>query len=184
MSRILAIILFLLLAGCSISNELSESEQRILFSELDFAELGVEAGDKPAGQYEKIIDYANASTDLSYLKDSEAGDKGFYLQSTVTIERMSKNVVISELGGKAGTAIGLKLGGFDEEPVKLSGRYGSKASLSLLKMEGKPVGNSFSVVMGNKIVSLFFVGTYFDKGEAFETFVQEKMARVKAYSGK
>ena len=168
-----------MLAACSTSHDLSEAERRVLLTECDFAELDLPANARPSGEFTKTEDYANRSTELAYEQlDTE---RGIYVNATLTIERNPGNILVSEFASRGGLKIGLASQGIEERPIPLSQRYGKRASLGLLIMEGQPVGNHFNVVDGNKLMTVLFTGFYFENEQDFAAFIAPKLALLHDY---
>lgn len=173
-----AILATTLLLGCSVSHELSEAEKSMLLTESDFAEYGFKYEQKTYGKFEKTIDYLNRSTELGY--QSTEGSE-LYVYSTVTIERSAAAALATELTGKVGVLVGLKSSGAVESPIKLTKPYGTRASLSLLKKDGKPLGNRFSAVIDKKVVMVVFGGLYFETEASFREFFAAKMQSIETF---
>lgn len=175
----LAFALCCMLAACSTSHDLSEAERRVLLTECDFVELDLPADARPTGEFTKTEDYANRSTELAYeLLDEK---RGIYVNATLAVERNPGNVLVSEFASRGGLQIGLSSQGIEERPIPLTQRYGKRASLGLLIMEGKPVGNHFDVVDGNKFMTVLFTGVYFDNEQDFAAFIAPKLALLRDY---
>lgn len=170
-----------LVSGCSISTELTDREKALLVTEQDFQRYGFTTGSAPSGHFLKTEDYTNLSTEYSYQTPDGQGE--IYIHNSVTLERSAANALTTELASRGGMMIGLSSEGVKEVPLKLTKQYGSRSSLSILKKDGKSIGNSFTAVLDKKIVLLVFSGTYFEKAEDFQDFMDEKMARVSGFEG-
>lgn len=168
--------LALCLQGCSKTAQLSAQEQSLLLTELDFAAIELAIEKAPAGVFLKEVNYLAHATDYTYevtTKDS------FYLHSTFSYEQSTIDAEISATAMRAGALIGLTVGEMKSQEIVLKNQLGGKAKLSLLLMGGKPAGNLFTFVYGNKSASLIFTGVYFDNEADFNDFAAPYIAHIK-----
>ncbi|MBD9426127.1 hypothetical protein IB232_12400 [Pseudomonas sp. PDM15] len=172
---ITCLLLALLLGGCSDDSQPSAAERQLLLTGADFG-YG-----EDAGYFGKTTTYWTRTTDLSY--DSEPLS-GLYLHSTVSLTPSAGEALMasySSLQG-AGIALGLLGEGVTEEEIELTRKLGSHAKLVLLRKDGEPIGNMFSVSIGKKILfTVFTGGHYFDSGAEFEAFIAPKLAALEAH---
>jgi len=173
------LILSLLLTGCSLDDELSQEEQKLLLTKADFLDYGIELDGQGSGDYSKFVNYAARTTDLSYqLTDSQ----GFYLNTSVSISSSAANAVINGVSEQAAMSVALKATSeLTEEVIDLGQTYGTRSKLILLKNKGEPIGNLFNAVVGKKSFTVVFSGVYFDEAESFNDFIGPKMDYLRQY---
>jgi len=165
----------LLLGGCSENSQPTVAERQLLLTGADFG-YG-----EDAGYYGKTVTYWTRTTDLSY--DSEPLS-GLYLHSTVSLTSSAGEALMSSYSALqgAGIALGLMTEDVTEEEIELPRKLGSHAQLILLRQDGKPIGNMFSVSIGKKLFFTVFTGShYFDSGAAFEAFIAPKLSAIEAH---
>jgi len=170
-------VIILTLSACTTSTDLSDAEKSILVTELDFADFGGEQG-AVSGRFEKTIDHINRATEFTYQTPDESD---IYIVSTVSVERSAADALASEVANKAGILIGLRSAGVIDVPIEMTKPYGSRSSLSVLKKDGKPIGNMLHAVLGKKIVLLVFSGIYFDTEAGFRELMDAKMKHVSEF---
>jgi hypothetical protein len=160
------------LLACSVSGELTGSERALLLTEADFRLTGRAADAPLQGKYRKMTNQLDKSRELSYVYEKEGS--GFYLSNTLTLDFSPGNALITEGAQKAGLMIGLTAAGVSEDPIELTAKYGDRASLTLLRKEGKPIGNVFTAVAGKKVFVVVFSGVYFDDAAVFDGLIAPK----------
>ena len=171
---------FLLLAAiglvaCSVSEDLTESERALLLTEAD---LRREPTPALAGKYQKVS-RIDKSRELSYVYEKEGS--GLYLSNTLTVDTSAANALVTEGAQKTGLMIGLRVNGVVEEPIAQSVKYGDRSSLTILKKDGRPMGNVFTAVAGKKVYVVIFSGIYFDDAAAFDSFIAGKIDAILKY---
>jgi len=180
MRRYLAIVLAsTLLLSCSTSNDLTDSEKSVLLTELDFREYGLKGEGQAAGRFTKTVDYINRSTELSYETPDDI--EGIYISSSVVVERSAADALGTELANKAGVLIGFKAAGIQEVELAMSKPYGARSTVSIMKKDGKPIGNRVAVVVDKKVIMVIFSGIYFDTEARFREFFDGKIERVTTF---
>lgn len=164
----------LLLGGCIDQSQPTEAERQLLLTDIDF-------GYGEEGHYSKTTTYWTRTTDITYDSPPLSG---FYLHSTVSLTPSASEAVLASYGSLkgAGVALGLMSEGLTEEEIELTREFGSHAKLILLRKDGKPVGNMFSVSIGKKVMYTFFTGKhYFDSADSFESFIAPKISALEAH---
>ena len=156
----------LMLSGCSSSDQPSIEEKRLMLTDEDFKDDGIETG----GKFFKTTLYVpSAGSELTFTSNKSPY---FWLKSTFSTsatpaEAMMKTVPYSALDG---------------QELTLKGDYGHRAKLLLLVNDnGQPFGNAFFFTSGKKSFYTVFKGIYFPDAESFEAFIAPKVAAVKAY---
>lgn len=173
---VLATIVLGLLAGCTTSADLTEAEKALLVTESDFVEYGLEAGEKPLGSFTKTHDWVNRSNEYSYQSPDGAG---YYVYNVVSRESSASNALVSNASTKAGLKIGFMSSGVIEKPIPLKQPIGSQSTLALLMKDGKPIGNTFTAIVGKTSVLLIYSGIYFETEEDFREFIAEKLPKYR-----
>jgi hypothetical protein len=166
--------------GCSVSADLDDNERALLLTEADFKASVPQLQSGVTGKFSKQNSYLERKVELSYKLEAN----GFYLTNSVTIEPSTTNALITHTAQRAGLIIGLKSNGVVEEPLKLGASYGDKATLSVLKRSGKPIGNVFTTVVDRKVYLLVFSGIHFDSAEAFGPLIAPKMDTLTKYEAR
>jgi hypothetical protein len=177
MMRTLGTLLVLgLLAACSKSTDLTQAEKALLITEADFVEYGLEASNTPQGSFSKTHDWLNRSNEFEYQTPD---GKNYYVYNIVTLERSSRDAVVTNLSTKAGLKIGFLSSGVTEKPVTFKQPIGSQSALTILMKDGKPIGNTFTAVVGKTSIFLIYSGIYFETEEEFREFIDEKIKRYR-----
>jgi hypothetical protein len=168
------------LAGCQTSGELTPEEKRLLLTAGDLAAVGFPLERLGREKFEKTRNSLDRSVELSYVMD--AGDKGLYVTSSLTVEASDRKAALGDKAFEIGLSIGLKHGGLEAEEVALNRTFGRKSRFSLLKKEGRPVGNLFTALADRKVYQVMFVGLYFDDPALFERLVGPKIEALAGYA--
>jgi hypothetical protein len=135
-------------------------------------------------KYEKYLKSRDfdGTLELEYEFDApESEDNSIYLNAVVTISRSRSNATVSQGAEKIGLLYGLKLKGVVQEERKDFYRYGDASSFFVLKKDGLPIGNYFTVREGTKTYSLVVAGVYFDDPELWKELVESKLKKFSAY---
>jgi hypothetical protein len=179
-ARVFAVAAILAVAACAVEEDLSESERALLLTEVDFqpAQRPTDPA-TPAGTFRKTVGRLDRSRELIYEFKKEGS--GFYLSNTLRVEPSAPNALLVEGGQRIGLLIGLKTTSITEEPLPARAKYGDRASLSLLRSNGVPVGNVFSVVGGKNVYAIVLVGVHFDDAEAFDRALGPRIDAVLKY---
>lgn len=166
----------LLLGGCvDDESQPTEAERALLLTHTDF---GYE---EDAGRYGKTVSYLSRSIELTYDSPPLSG---LYLHSTVLLTSSPSEAAFASYSALKGASFGLGLTTDDvtEEDIALSRDIGSHARLVLLRKNGKPIGNMFSTSIGKKLIFTVVTGRHhFDSAQAFEAFIEPKLAALEAH---
>lgn len=129
----------------------------------------------------KIID---GSYDIEYEFKTPEGEQNhpLFLYVLVNVGGKRSDAVVSQGAEKLALLYSLKAKGIEEQEVKDFYRYGDSSSFFLLKKEGKPIGNYFTVREGNKVYSLILSGMYFDDPKVWKEIIEPKLKRFSVYS--
>jgi hypothetical protein len=76
---------------------------------------------------------------------------------------------------------GLKLQGIVQEEKPGFYKFGESSSFSILKKDGKNVGNYFTVRDGTKTYTILLAGLYIDDPEVWKELVEPKLKALSAY---
>lgn len=118
----------------------------------------------------------NRSKEYSYTSPE---DGGFYVYNTVTVERTSGKALEGHALNKAGPMIGFLSAGVTEKTIELREPIGTQSSLTLLMKNGKPIGNTFTAIVGHTSVLLIYSGIYFETENEFREFIQDKIKKYR-----
>jgi len=100
----------------------------------------------------------------------------------VNVGGKRSDAVVSQGAEKLALLYSLKAKGIEEQEVKDFYRYGDSSSFYILKKEGEPVGNYFTVREGDKLYSLILSGMYFDDPKVWKEIIEPKLKRFSAYA--
>jgi hypothetical protein len=163
-----------LMGGCTTSTDLTDAEKALLVTESDFVEYGLEAEETPTGSFTKTHDWLNRSDEYSYETPDAAG---YYVYNVVSVESTSSNAAVSNVSNKAGLKIGFMSAGVTQKPIDLKRPIGSQSVLTLLMKDDKPIGNTFTAIVGKTSVLLIYSGIYFETEDEFREFIDDKLGR-------
>jgi hypothetical protein len=166
------LLLLAMLAGCTKSSDLTAAEKALLVTEADFVAYGLEASATPQGAFTRTRDWINRANEYEYQSRDGAD---YYVYNIVTFERSSREAAVTNFSTKAGLKIGFMSSGVTEKPVAFEKPIGSQSLLTILMKDGKPIGNTFSAVVGKTSVLLIYSGIYFETEEEFREFIEEKV---------
>ncbi len=113
--------------------------------------------------------------------DSEE-DHALYLDVVVTVSRARSDARVSQGAEKLGLLAGLKLEGMVQEEKPGFYSYGESSSFFVLKKDGVPVGNYFTVREGTKTYSILLAGMYFDDPSVWKKLVEPKLKAFSTYN--
>ena len=132
-------------------------------------------------KFSKSRDF-DGTIELEYeFETPDSATKSLYLNVVVTVARNQSDARVSHGAEKIGLLYGLKLQGVVQEERTNFYRYGDTSSFFVLKKDGSPVGNYFTVRQGAKTYSLMVAGVYFDDPELWKELVEPKLQRFTAY---
>lgn len=142
-------------------------------------------GFQKIAQHEKFIKTRDfdGTIELEYefeTPDSEADDP-LYMDVVVTVSRKRSDAKVSHGAEKLGVSAGLKLHGIVQEEKSDFYKYGDASSFFILKKDGKPVGNYFSMREGTKTYTILLAGLYIDDPEVWKELVEPKLKSLSTY---
>ena len=169
--------------GCERKLPVRDSDKSLFLRAGDLVPYGFEFRD-----IEKFEKFTRAKVidgyDVEYefqTPDSERRNP-LFLYGMVTVVRKKSDAKLSDTGIKIGMLYGLKTNGIKEQEIPNFYRYGDASSFSILKKDGKPVGNYFTVREGNKLFVLLITGLYFEDPELWKEIIEPKLKLFSAYS--
>ena len=112
--------------------------------------------------------------------DSEK-EHALYLDVMLTISRAKSDARVSRGAEKIGMLAGLKFQGIVQEEKPGFYNYGDSSDFFVLKKNGVPVGNYFSVREGTKTYSILLAGMYIEDPEIWKELVEAKLKAVSTY---
>ena len=112
--------------------------------------------------------------------DSEV-EHSLYLDVVVTVSRATSDARISRGAEKLGLLGGLKLEGIVQEEKPGFYKYGDSSDFFVLKKDGTPVGNYFSVRDGKKTYSILLAGMYIEDATVWKDLVEAKLKAMSVY---
>ena len=173
------ILAFVLLVGCTQTDQLTSQEKSMLITEQDFIDFEISKNKKTHGKFNKQHTYIDHNTTLEY---ETTINETVYLLNTFSLEKNHTNAVATAFSMRTGALIGLKLGDMANEEIPLKNQYNGKATLLLLKINKEPVGNIFTYVHEKKVWFAIFTGFYYDKAKDFETVFAPQLEKIQAFS--
>jgi hypothetical protein len=174
---------FASLAGCESGLPVESHEKTLVLRAGDLVPFGY--GLEETEQFETFskTKYFDGSREISYeyqTPDTEE-DNPLYLGVTLTFEKKHSDALVSHTAEKTGAAAGLRIAGIKSREIENFYKYGDSSVFYVLEMEGKPVGNMFSVRDGKKIYLIIMTGFYFDDPGAWQELVEEKLKKFSEY---
>ena len=112
--------------------------------------------------------------------DSEK-DHPLYMTVVVTVSRRKSDARVEQGAEKIGILAGLKLQGMTQEEKVDFYKYGDSSSFFILKKDGMPVGNYFTVREGTKTYTILLAGMYIDDPEVWKELVEPKLKAFSTY---
>jgi len=128
----------------------------------------------------KVID---GSYDVEYefeTPDAEQKDP-LFLYVLVSVGKKKSDAQIAQGGEKLALLYTLKAKGIEDEEIPNFYSYGDASYFYLLKKEGKPIGNYFTVREGSKTYTVVLSGMYFDDPEVWKEIMEPKLKQFSAY---
>ena len=108
-------------------------------------------------------------------------EHNLYLDVVVTVSRAASDARISRGAEKLGLLGGLKLEGIVQEEKPGFYKYGDSSDFFVLKKDGTPVGNYFSVRDGKKTYSILLAGMYIEDPAIWKELVEAKLKAMSVY---
>jgi hypothetical protein len=171
----------LLTQGCSSSNDITENERALLFTVADFSPYLTGSHDQARGLFSKETGLLAHSKQLSYefTFEKSANETAFYINCIINLEP-NGNQPVSRAAREIGTEIGMASGNLKQVPQEGFPKYGERSSVSLLTLEGRPVGNLFTAEYGSKSVMLVFSGIYVIDPEVWKKMFDKKLRLIES----
>ena len=169
--------------GCERKLRVRDSDKSLFLRAGDLVPYGFEFRD-----IEKFETFKRAKVidgyDLEYEFQTPKSERRnpLFVYSMVTIGKRKSDAQFSDTGIKIGVLYGLKSSGIEEQEIPNFYRYGDSSSFSILKKDGKPVGNYFTVREGNKVFVLLITGIYFEDPELWKEIIEPKLKLFSTYS--
>ena len=131
-------------------------------------------------QKRKIID---GSYELEYEFETPDGEKrnALYLYVLATVNKKRSDAQVSQATEKLALLKGLNAKGIQEEEIPNFYSYGDSSSFYVLKKNGVPVGNYFTLREGPKNYTLLLTGMYFDDPEVWKELMEPKLKQFSVY---
>lgn len=167
-----------LMLSCSKTTQLSKQEKGLLFTEQNFARDLPNVGRKRMGKFSKELSYLERSTTLDY---EVTLNSTFYLMNTFSLSKNASDALKTAFALRTGAVIGVKIGDITDEEIPLNNQFDGKATLLLLKMDNRPVGNVFTYVHENKTWFVILTGLYFDNEQNFTDYFASHISKIKAF---
>jgi hypothetical protein len=172
-----------LLAGCESGLPVEAQEKTLVLRAGDLVPFGY--GLEQTEQFETFSKtrFFDGSKEIIYefeTPDSEE-ENPLYLSVTMTFEKKSSDALVSHGAEKTGATAGLRIAGIKSREIENFYEYGDSSAFYVLEMDGRPVGNLFSVRDGKKIYLVIMTGMYFDDAATWKELVEDKLKKFSAY---
>ena len=173
----------LCIQGCERKLNVQESDKTLFLRAKDLVDYGY--GFPAIEKYEsfskaKAID---GSYDVEYefeTPDAEKQDR-LFLYVLISVGKKKSDAKISQGGEKIALLYTLKAKGIEEEEIPNFYHYGDSSSFYLLKKEGKPIGNYFTVREASKTYTVILSGMYFDDPQVWKEIMEPKLKQFSVY---
>jgi hypothetical protein len=185
--RLVLLTLLVFVSVCILSCErkltVHESEKSLLLRAQDLVDYGYSFSG-----IEKYESFSKAKTidgsyDLEYefeTPDAEQKDP-LFLYVLVSVGKKKSDAQISQGGEKIAVFYTLKAKGIEEEEIPNFYSYGDSSSFYVLKKEGKPIGNYFTVREGSKTYTVILSGMYFKDPAVWKEIMEPKLKQFSIY---
>lgn len=173
----------LCIQGCERKQTVQESDKTLFLRAQDLVDYG--HGFAAIEKYESFSKAKafDGSYDLEYefkTPDAEQKDR-LFLYVLVSVGKKKSDAQISQGGEKIALLYTLKAKGIEEEEIPNFYRYADSSSFYLLKKEGKPIGNYFTVREGTKTYTVIISGMYFDDPQMWREIMEPKLKQFSVY---
>ncbi len=174
---------FACVTGCESGLPVEANEKTLVLRAGDLVPYGY--GLEETGQFEKFSKtrYFDGSQEITYefeTPETEEDDP-LYLNVTMTFEKKTSDALVSHGAEKTGASAGLRIAGIKSREIENFYDYGDSSEFYVLEMEGRPVGNMFSVRDGKKIYLVIMTGMYFDDAAVWKELVEDKLKKFSGY---
>jgi hypothetical protein len=170
-------------AGCESGLPVEATEKTLVLRAGDLVAYGY--GLEETEQFEKFskTKYFDGSREITYEFETPETeeDNPLYMNVTMTFEKKTSDALLSHGAEKTGAAAGLRIAGVKSREIENFYDYGDSSAFYVLEMEGRPVGNMFSVRDGKKIYMIIMTGMYFDDAAVWKELVEEKLKKFSGY---
>lgn len=180
---ILLLCLSICLQGCERKLPVTDADRNLLLRAGDLSAYGY--GFQPIDKYEtftksKTID---GSYDLEYEFETPESEEQhpLFLYVLVSVGKEKVDARINQGTEKLTLLLGLKANGINEEEIPNFYRYGDASSFYVLKKDGVPIGNYFTVREGSKTYSMVISGMYFSDPELWKEIIEPKLKQFSLY---
>jgi hypothetical protein len=173
----------LCIQGCEWKLTVHESDKTLVLRAQDLIEYGYEfQGIERYESFNKTRAF-DGSYDLEYEFDTpdEERNHRLFLRVLVKVGKKRSDAQISQAGEKTAVLDTLKAQGIQEEEIPNFYDYGDSSSFYLLKKEGKPIGNYFTVREGVKTYSVILLRMSFDDPQVWKKIMEPKLKQFTVY---
>lgn len=181
--KVVLVCLCLCAYGCERQLPVRDSDKALFLRATDLVPYGFEFRD-----IEKFEKFTRAKVidgyDVEYEFQTPQTERRnpLFVYGMVTVGKKKSDAQFSDTGIKIGVLYGLKTNGIEEQEIPNFYGYGDSSSFSILKKDGKPVGNYFTVRERNKVFVLLITGMYFEDAELWKEIIEPKLKLFSAYS--
>jgi hypothetical protein len=109
-------------------------------------------------------------------------EHALYLDVVVTVSRKRSDARVSQGAENIGLLAGLKIEGIVREEKPGFYTYGESSAFFVLKKDGTPIGNYFSVREGKKTYSILLAGMYIEDPAIWKELVEPKLKAFSTYN--
>jgi hypothetical protein len=186
-SRLILLVALLLVSfsaqSCERQLTVQESDKTLFLRAGDLSKYGYAFQSIEKYESFKKAKAIDGTYDLEYefkTPESEQNDP-LFLYVLVSIGKKRSDAQLSQGGEKIALFYTLKAKGIHEEEVPNFYLYGDSSSFYLLKRDGKPIGNYFSVREGAKTYTVLLSGMYFDDRDSWREMIEPKLKQFSIY---
>lgn len=173
----------LFLVSCQRSLTVAPADKALLLQATELVPYGY--GFQNIGKHETFKKSRDIDGTIEVEYEFETPDSEeehpLYLDVVVTVSRKKSDARVSHGAEKLGLLAGLKLQGIVQEEKAGFYTYGDSSSFFVLKKDGKPVGNYFSVREGTKTYSILLAGMYIEDSDIWKELVEPKLKAFSVY---
>lgn len=169
--------------GCDRKLTVLESDKTIFLRAQDLVDYGYQFSDIEKYESFSKAKAIDGSYDVEYEFETPDAEKNnpLFLYVVVSVGKKKRDAQISQGGEKIALLYSLKAQGIEEEEIPDFYRYGDSSSFYVLKKEGKPIGNYFTVREGAKTYSVIISGRYFDDPQVWKEIMEPKLKQFSLY---
>ena len=169
--------------GCERKLPFQEADKALLLRAQELRDYGYEFNSTEKFESFTRTKAIDGSYEIEYEFQTPEGEREnpLFLYVLVVVGKQKVDAQISQGAEKLVLLYGLKAEGITEEEIPNFYRYGDSSSFYLLKKEGNPVGNYFTVREGAKTYSIIISGFYFDDPEVWKEIMEPKLKHFSVY---